>query len=676
MKKIYTLLCLLFIIAPDQGQAQCLGGTNTGSITPTTTWQIVTLRAGRNRNFVGTAGVIYQFSFCSGGGSTTINAELSINDATGMINYAYNAFACGSAGSLTWVCPANATYQILVTEWICGNAPTNSDLAYRIQPPPGPGVSCANPYIIPSLPFTGTNFSTCGYGNPYDNTDACGSWYMNGEDFIFRLTVATPMTINVALTGTLNWTGVFVMNGCPTAGGTSCIAANIASSCSGSSTPNESSSGNPVADFTLPSAGTYFILVSTFPAPNCTDFNIAVTQTASSGGPGLGCYSVSSPAYAPDGFNTGTQLSFPDDEFSNIVPLPFPFCFMGTYYNDVIVSSNSTISFDATCAGLYSSYSTVAIPSTTPTDIRNTIMGPWHDIDPSVTGTIRYNTYGTAPNRRFVVSWNNVAMFSIACNAQRFTGQITLYETSNIIDNFINQKPVCASWNNGDAVQGLHDRTGTVAVPVAGRNNTNWTASNDARRFTPTCAPCFAALPVSFMRIMGRPVGSQNVVNWEVANESQGRRFVLERSRNGTNFEAVGEIPGTNSSEPRSYEMMDEMPFSPVTWYRVRHDDLNGVSSYTEVINVVSGAAGFIFENAWIQPTQNLIDVDIFSAHEGVPVAIEIMDAQGRSLVRENVNTVAGTNQFRIDVGEIGAGIYFVNVSAEGFKESRRVMKF
>lgn len=674
MKKFYLILFAALLLLPDLVQGQCYGGTNTGSITPTTSWQIVTIRAGRNRNFAAVAGQTYQFSFCSGGGSTTLSAELSINDATGTINYAYDAWSCGSSGNLTWLCPATATYQILVTEWLCGSAPTNSDLAYRILPPPGPGVSCANPYIIPALPFTANNLSTCGYGNPYDNTDACGSWYMNGEDFLFRYVAPAAMTIQVTLSGTLSYTGVFVMDGCPTSGGTNCVPANSGGACSSFGNPNESSSGNPSATFTLPSAGTYYILVSTWPNPNCTDFNIAVSQ-APSAGPGLGCYNVTSPAYAPDAFNSGTQISFPDDEYSTVVNLPFNFCFMGTYYNQIVVSSNSTISFEAACATQYSSWSTVAIPSTTPGDIRNTIMGPWHDIDPGVNGTIRYNTYGTAPNRRFVVTWDNIAMFSLSCNNQRFTGQIVLYETSNIIDNFINQKVVCATWNSGNAVQGLHDRTGTVAVPVAGRNNTNWTANNDARRFTPTCAPCFTILPVNFLRVTARPVGNVNRVTWEVGSESNGLAYTLEHSRNGSDFSPVGQLPGGTTTEAATYELTDEMPFAPITWYRVKHEDRNGGVMYSEVVSVVSGNAGLSLDGAWMQPQSGQLDVAMTSAHEGVALSIAVHDATGRQVAGGDFVTAAGANNFALDMSGAGAGVYFVTVSGAGIKETVRVVK-
>lgn len=69
----------------------------------------------------------------------------------------------------------------------------------------------------------------------------------------------------------------------------------------------------------------------------------------------------------------------------------------------------------------------------------------------------------------------------------QYTGMIVLYENTNIIDVFLKDKPVCASWNDGNAIVGVQNNTGTQAVVAPNRNglDTNWTATNEAWRFTP-----------------------------------------------------------------------------------------------------------------------------------------------------------------------------------------------
>jgi large repetitive protein len=221
--------------------------------------------------------------------------------------------------------------------------------------------------------------------------------------------------------------------------------------------------------------------------PNCATLTATVTATQLPGTT-ANAYTVAQIPYAPDPFNVGTLVPLSDDQWSMPITIPFQFCFYGNTYTQLLIGSNGVVKFDLTGAG---GYCTWPIPNTpVPTAVAgtpiNAIMGPWQDLNPGVGGSVRYTTYGVAPCRRFVVSWFNVPMFSCGTPA---TQQITIYETTNIIDNYIQNKPLCANWNGGKAIQAIQNFNGTQAVVVAGRNTpTQWTTTNDARRYTPNGA--------------------------------------------------------------------------------------------------------------------------------------------------------------------------------------------
>lgn len=169
----------------------------------------------------------------------------------------------------------------------------------------------------------------------------------------------------------------------------------------------------------------------------------------------------------------------PDDQHSGVVPIGFDFCFYGQTYSQVVVSTNNYITFDLTNGGAFSPWMTQAIPN--PGEPLAAIMGPWVDINPATGGNITYGTVGTAPNRKFVASFNNVPMFS--CSNLIYRGQIVIYETSNLIETHVENLPLCSSWNSGNAVHGLHNEDGTQAYTVTGRNNTPYTIQFEGRRF-------------------------------------------------------------------------------------------------------------------------------------------------------------------------------------------------
>jgi len=214
-------------------------------------------------------------------------------------------------------------------------------------------------------------------------------------------------------------------------------------------------------------------------------FGATANLTATYAGPAVTAttnYTPSTIPYAPDPFS-GTNVSLTDDTQTGFLPIGFSFCFYGQTYTQFIIGSNNWIGFSA---GQTSTWVTTAIPTNAGTAPMNTIMGAWQDINPGIGGTVSYAVYGTAPNRRLVVSWSNVPMFS--CTGQLYSSQIKIYETTNIIETHILNKSLCTTWNSGNAVHGLHDATGTAAVVVPGRNNTQWTANNEGTRFTPSGA--------------------------------------------------------------------------------------------------------------------------------------------------------------------------------------------
>ncbi len=204
------------------------------------------------------------------------------------------------------------------------------------------------------------------------------------------------------------------------------------------------------------------------------------------GGPSAGSapYVITNISYTPDPFNIGTSINLSDDAVSSAYNIGFSFCFFGNTYTQFYVGSNGWVSFTG---GQPSAYTSSTIPSTGASVPKNCIMSPWQDWHPgtgsNVGNYIKYQVYGTAPFRRLVVSWNACPMFS--CTSSLGTFQIVLFETSNNIETRIQNKPNCTGWAGGTAVHGLHNLAGNVAVVVPGRNSTQWTATNEAKRFSP-----------------------------------------------------------------------------------------------------------------------------------------------------------------------------------------------
>jgi gliding motility-associated-like protein len=208
-------------------------------------------------------------------------------------------------------------------------------------------------------------------------------------------------------------------------------------------------------------------------------------------------YGVTNIAYSNQ-TNTGTQLFMTDDSQQGPFNIGFNFCFFGTTYTQFYVGSNGWISFSG---GQPTTFTTQTIPTGNALVPKNCIMGPWQDWHPGLGGQIRYQMSGVAPCRKLTVSWIGVPMFS--CTGNQGTFHIVIYESTNVIENYIQNKPACLQWQNGTATQGIHNLAGTIGIAVPGRNSSAWVANNDAWRWTPS-GP--TVLPVWTWYQVGNPV--------------------------------------------------------------------------------------------------------------------------------------------------------------------------
>ncbi|EKT4543896.1 hypothetical protein OC66_00825 [Flavobacterium psychrophilum] len=230
-------------------------------------------------------------------------------------------------------------------------------------------------------------------------------------------------------------------------------------------------------------------------------------------------YTVSSIAYAPPyQFNcmkNPVSVNV-DDMWSPVVNLPFNFCFYGNTYSQCVIGSNGVLTFNTAKANTVSGYSfSDNLPSTTGNLFENSIYGVYHDIDPAIGGEVGWEliTLNTGC-RALVASWNNVPMYS--CTSDNYTGMMVLYENTNIIEVYIKNKTVCATWNGGNAIVGLQNATGTAATVAPGRNalDPDWATTNEAWRFTPSGA----SVPTSIKWYEGAGTSGPVVGNTAVIN--------------------------------------------------------------------------------------------------------------------------------------------------------------
>lgn len=248
----------------------------------------------------------------------------------------------------------------------------------------------------------------------------------------------------------------------------------------------------------------------------CIDINASFLETFESIDE---TYTIDPVVYAPpfpfDGLANSLNPDI-DDAWSIVETLPFDFCYFQNIETQFQVGSNGVIRFDVDPNDTTNDWSfTDNIPNNVDDALAEAnVFTPGHDIDPSVSSTeeIGYEVLGTFPNRVLVVAYFEVPMFSGACNNLLATQMVVFYEFSNVIEIYMQDKPVCPTWNSGNATLGIQNNDGDVAFVPPGRNTSDspWTATEEAWRFTPAGT---ATYEFEWLDAGGNTIGTDPLLN-------------------------------------------------------------------------------------------------------------------------------------------------------------------
>ena len=175
-----------------------------------------------------------------------------------------------------------------------------------------------------------------------------------------------------------------------------------------------------------------------------------------------------------------------DDGFVQDMPIGFDFTFYGNTYNKLNLYLNGFVTFGPAINKPY--WVTGGIPATT--DPTNMIALAWNDWNPGkAPGSLRYETRGTAPNRRFLLEFNGVpealgsGKLTSLLVLSEGTNDVTVYTTSFNMTNISHRM-----------TQGIEDAPGSIAVfdsaltpagLITPRVRGVFTLANDAVRFSP-----------------------------------------------------------------------------------------------------------------------------------------------------------------------------------------------
>jgi hypothetical protein len=283
-------------------------------------------------------------------------------------------------------------------------------------------------------------------------------------------------------------------------------------------------------------------------------------------------YVIDSIAYNPLApFDSGTIVTMPWDTFSTIIPMGFTFDFYGNDFSSLIISNNGYVSFDTALTG---TQSRLNYPFYLPYNVY-TVNSVFLFLQYVTSQSkVRYATIGTAPYRKFVVSYDSTYAYDpVWSNINAYcTGQIIFFETTNIIEMHILYAQY-VSQSSGVLIQGVQNANYSKGENIL-RNTTP--IINDGRRLTQTNVPYPALTPICMVGVDS--ASGKNMVIWnKPAAALPIDSFIIYRETSvAGNYMAIGSQPYSTFS---TFIDTGSVPAQQANRYRIGFRDSCGVVS-------------------------------------------------------------------------------------------------
>ncbi|OUJ75953.1 T9SS type A sorting domain-containing protein [Hymenobacter crusticola] len=251
-------------------------------------------------------------------------------------------------------------------------------------------------------------------------------------------------------------------------------------------------------------------------------------------------------------------------------------------------------------------------------------------------------------------------------------------------------------WNNADEVTGFTRNSAYVSHYLATRSSAYFdkpselggiaagTVANSYRvnRNSITSFSPFSVssrpdmpLPVELSAFSARRLGTAVVCRWTTASEKNSAKFIIERSADGRDFQAIGTVAAAGTSTAmHTYSFTDQQPLAGVAYYRLRQVDEDATESFSPVVTV-AGCAQCLADNVLITPNPSSGLFELYTNLESIIVSGTVRNAIGKTIVTLDQQVPVGPQRLLLDLTQQPAGVYLMQLQTSSGSFVRKIVK-
>ena len=172
--------------------------------------------------------------------------------------------------------------------------------------------------------------------------------------------------------------------------------------------------------------------------------------------------------------------------------------------------------------------------------------------------------------------------------------------------------------------------------------------------------------PVEWSDFYGESQETKVNLTWITSRETNSFQFEVERSYGG-GFTNLGTVVAKGFSDTETnYHFIDFEPRFGMNYYRLKQVDLDGKFQYSSTIEVeVEGDNLIQIETRFSENNKDHLELIVLDPKPSI-LKFRVLDLQGRLMVTKTHQAKSSKEEIIIPLGQVAAGIYFIQVYADG----------
>jgi biopolymer transport protein ExbB len=280
--------------------------------------------------------------------------------------------------------------------------------------------------------------------------------------------------------------------------------------------------------------------------------------------------------------------------------------------------------------------------------------------------------------------------FALTINNATNTGTLYYDGAANATNTAMTLRPSSIGTDNSNyfgrsqytADEGLYGNFDEFRISNTARSagwiTTSFNNQNNPSAFYTTAAEVWSGalcstLPVKITGLEATPAPDGAVtISWIAGQESAGDKYIVERSANGTTWEAIKTITATGSSGAQKYVTRDLSPLYPATHYRILQAGNGNATIYTQTVTVKLDET--LINSSFVAgPNPANESIYLRFRENALPqnIQVELLSNTG---MRIPVQPAYNGNTISMKLPVLAKGVYFLNAYIKGYKHSKKLL--